>query len=293
MINEYFSERELGKAVLTTEEINYKVFNGVISIFNKYIQSFAKDYPMYCEDFDSVICDTNLSLLWSSLGAEIPNLKVPLRFVENEYQFDKYAFLDFLEFCYKHIYDVEEYEPHDYFKHHHLSFSKTNTMKENFRKEVNRIFGRNSIIFYLNEFGQIKRKLPVAMDTVISNINLDTSDTRLNELVALAINNIQNAKLIDRIIALEKLWDAFERMKTYYSAEKKKSAEQLIKDVANKTDKFDEVLSNEFKALTEIGNKYQIRHFENGKIQINSCEHIDYLFYRMLSVINLCVSILK
>lgn len=55
------------------------------------------------------------------------------------------------------------------------------------------------------------------------------------------------------------------------------------------TDEFDELLDEEFRKLTEIGNKYQIRHFEHDKIQIKSIKHIDYLFYMMIVLLNICI----
>lgn len=34
---------------------------------------------------------------------------------------------------------------------------------------------------------------------------------------------------------------------------------------------------------------YQIRHFETNKIQIMSMKQIDYLFYRLIALIDLCM----
>ncbi|WP_052877868.1 hypothetical protein [Thermoanaerobacter wiegelii] len=90
-------------------------------------------------------------------------------------------------------------------------------------------------------------------------------------------------------MALEKIWDAFERLKTFYTDDKKESVTKLIKKVAGKTAKFDALLEEEFKILTRICNEYQIRHFEIDKIQIESLQQIDYLFYRMIALINLCL----
>ena len=82
-------------------------------------------------------------------------------------------------------------------------------------------------------------------------------------------------------------------MKTYYSHHKKQSASNLVLEVTRETEQFNQIINNEFDQLTNIGNAYQIRHFETNKIQIKSSKHIDYLFYRMLAIINLCVSTLS
>lgn len=101
-----------------------------------------------------------------------------------------------------------------------------------------------------------KRTLPFEMDKIIKNINLETDDIRSTELVGLTIDNIKVSKLTNRILGLEKSWDAFERMNVYYSAKKNKSVEQLVSEVLTGTDKFDDILYAEFKASTQIGNKY-------------------------------------
>ena len=53
-------------------------------------------------------------------------------------------------------------------------------------------------------------------------------------------------------IAVEKLWDAFERLKTYYcspSIDKKKSVNKIVKDMGNSQQAFMELFDREFHAL--------------------------------------------
>lgn len=66
-------------------------------------------------------------------------------------------------------------------------------------------------------------------------------------------------------------------------------ATTLVTNIAAGTSQFDLLLDNEFKTLTSIGNDYQIRHFEQGKIKITTMKQVDYLFYRMISLIDLCM----
>lgn len=224
------------------------------------------------------------------IEAYIPDLASQIhRLSEYDETPNKYAVLDFIEFVYENLSDYDEYEPHSFMRHHHLSFPQTKELKEKFRGEINRLFERNGIVFYLDVDGFVKRHLPLELDSLINSLYICTSDVRLNEMISSAIDGIKNPNESDRIYALEKLWDAFERMKTYYSEKKKQSTEQLIAHVSAETDKFDELLDEEFRKLTDIGNKYQIRHFEQDKIQIKSLKHIDYLFYRMIALINMCI----
>ena len=48
-----------------------------------------------------------------------------------------------------------------------------------------------------------------------------------------------------------------------------------------------ESLEAEARTLTEIGNKFMIRHTEVGKIPIASAEPVEYFFHRMFSIIRL------
>ncbi len=71
------------------------------------------------------------------------------------------------------------------------------------------------------------------MEPLINKI-YHTKDERLNQLVQLAHDKFVLPKIEDRTHALEKIWDAFERMKTYYVEKKKKqSIEELILLIAN------------------------------------------------------------
>lgn len=203
---------------------------------------------------------------------------------------DKYALLDFIEFCYSYIVDIKEDDYHSYFRHYHIWFPKTKSERERFRTEVNQILARNGIVFYLDTDGIIKRQLPTQLDAVLQNLNIKSKDNDLNELVNAAVENIRKPKEFDRQIALEKIWDAFERIKTFYNpSNKKASATTLVTNVAGNTQQFETLLDSEFIALTSIGNNYQIRHFETGKIKITSMKQIDYLFYRMIALIDLCM----
>lgn len=116
---------------------------------------------------------------------------------------------------------------------------------------------------------------------------LSSQDQTLQDLIFDAKTRFFN--LNDKQIALEKLWDAFERLKTYFDGNKKISAERII----NLCSFDNRLLDDEFKVLTEIGNTYQIRHHETNRIPLTSYEHLDYLFYRMLSLINLCMKVIS
>lgn len=290
MVHEYFSDRELGKKELNSEEIKVSVYNGIIAVYKKFLKNFSFEFPDTCPD-NEMVCGTNIHLLNAAIKAQIPNMDTPVdvKWDEDD-EVDKYSLLDFVEFCYSKIVDINESDWHSYFKHYHIFFPGSKDDKEKFRSEVNQIFERNGIVFYLDNDGVVKRKLPTQLDTVLHNLNVKSKDKDLNELVNAAIENIRKPKEFDRRIALEKIWDAFERLKTFYNpSNKKASALTLVKNIAAGTSQFDVLLNTEFKTLTDIGNEYQIRHFEQGKIKLTTMKQVDYLFYRMISLIDLCM----
>ena len=88
----------------------------------------------------------------------------------------------------------------------------------------------------------------------------------------------------DKQSALENLWDAFERMKTLLNDDKKKSVIKIIELLSANIDS--SVWENEFATLTKIGNDYQVRHFETDKKPIKSEAERDYLYFRLLSLID-------
>ena len=102
---------------------------------------------------------------------------------------------------------------------------------------------------------------------------------------------IKSHKIGERKIALEKLWDAFERIKTIVNPNNKPdSIDKLLSLVSNSNDKIKCELIEECKTLTKIGNEFQIRHFEANKVQVVDSEHIDYLFFRMYALIQLLLT---
>ena len=98
-----------------------------------------------------------------------------------------------------------------------------------------------------------------------------------------SINFFKEVDGNNRSIALEKLWDAWERIKTLEGVDKRSGVEKLLsRGIAN--DVLRKHIDNEAKILTDIGNQFQIRHFETDKIKLNE-EDVDYLYYRLFNLI--------
>lgn len=120
---------------------------------------------------------------------------------------------------------------------------------------------------------------------LLFNKEIKTDDDIFNDL----INESKRLYLKgEKQLALEKIWDSFERIKTYYFTDKQKSIKQLCELLSQ--DLSFEIFDSEYGKLSKIGNHYQIRHFETDKIIIKSEEEKEYLFFRMLALINFSVN---
>jgi len=148
--------------------------------------------------------------------------------------------------------------------------------KEELKKLIDDSCQANDVIDISDTFG-----LNISNE-ILFNEEIKTSDTTLNELIneskELFIRN-------NKQLALEKIWDAFERIKTIYIDLDKKSSVKKVCNTCSTSLNYDSI-NSEFTELTNIGNDYQIRHFETNKKTINDINTKTYLYFRMLSLIN-------
>ena len=116
----------------------------------------------------------------------------------------------------------------------------------------------------------------------------------IKELLMIAIQKHRSPYPDDQKDAVEKIWDALERLKTYYAdRDKKASVTQIVKDMAGGNEEYLSLFNTEFKALTDIGNHYRIRHHETDKIDITDIRYYDYFFNRCLSLLAAAIQYLK
>lgn len=136
------------------------------------------------------------------------------------------------------------------------SFNRHTTKSSQFRNEINVIFKLNNINVELRN-GEVHSTSNKAIGLDDStNIN----EAGIEELIRIAEDLYNKGEYS---YAVEKIWDAFERIKTYYSnLDKKKSAEKIINDISYGNEHIKKMFDNEFKVLTDTGNSYRIRHHE-------------------------------
>lgn len=167
------------------------------------------------------------------------------------------------------------------------SFNRHTTKSSQFRNEINAIFKLNNINVELRN-GEVHSTSNKAIGLDDStNIN----EAGLEELIRTAEDLYNKGEYS---YAVEKIWDAFERIKTSYpTLDKKKSAEKIINDISYGNEHIKKMFDNEFKALTDIGNSYRIRHHEIYKIDISKELHYKYFYKRCLALISVIVENLQ
>lgn len=303
----YFTERNnLRKEIEKTYEIDSHKYNIILDFCSKYFVNLAWKFPLLCPDDETSIYGCNKFLLIEELEFEIPSLIRDGDFYrptthynafdgETKDEFDEYAVLDFAEFIYSNSKDCYERWHHDYFNHNHLTFLDSNNISKSFKDGLNRYFERLGLLYEMDDNGEIKRV--VSNQETLKNLQNNAEslkDSGLKELIKESVllylkpgdSNIQ--------LALEKIWDAFERVKTYYpNLDKKESSLKVIDEVSLGQNDFKELIHSEFVELTKIGNRFRIRHHETDKVDFIDNSHKEYLFNRCSSLLSLCINCLK
>jgi len=284
----YFSDRELGPVPRTKEKITAGAWGGIVALIESRIAdgSFGIRFPNTCPD-SNVCCGTDALAFARSAKSQIPDLDWPpdtqhLELVPPS----TFVVLDLIQFCYANVGQPKQINFHSFFNHHHLSFVKDEGQAL-FLEEINQIFFRNGLVFELNTNGTIERLPPIVLREVLSEATFQTGDQDLDHLLQTARRKFLSPDPDMRRESLEKLWDAWERLKTIEPGKDKQSQIKALLDRCSSEPKMRDSLEKEARELTSIGNSYRIRHSETDKTPISDANMVDYFFHRMFSMIRL------
>ncbi len=273
----YFSDRERGPRARTDEVISVRVWGALYDLVQSGIDngSFGFRFPEMCSDGRGPY-GTDAAAFWRTARAEIPDLPEQLRADEPP---DTLAILDLLEFCANSIAQPVQRDFHSYFGHYHLRFEREAGLVE-FVSAVNRLFARNGIALELTPEGVAQRLGPPLLRDGLRQAVFHTGDAETDKMLEDARRRFLSPQFPDRQDALEKLWDAFERIKTLEQGSNKRESASRLLDLAvgDQALKFRAFLDDEAKALTAIGNTLRIRHSEIDKEPLQNSQQVDYLF---------------
>jgi hypothetical protein len=298
----YFSERNnMRKPIERTFKITPDMYSLLIDCCEKYLENIAWTCPAFCDDGRG-ICGINYEKLGIKLRFDIPDLYMDRRDMVSapgpSDVYDQYALLDYIEFIAQNCKDITSRQYHSYFHHYELTFSSTSSQRfRELQNEINAVFDKTGLLYKLTDQRIIERVVEHEITTKdISMLVMSVPEQGVRDLLNEAISLFRQPNPAARNTAVEKIWDAFERLKTFYcksGLDKKTSVSKIIFDMANGQAPLIELFDKEFRELTAIGNDFRIRHHETTKIDISDIKHYDYFFNRCLSLIALAVQYLQ
>lgn len=305
----YYTERHgMRRPVAKTYDISIEKYALLLHCCEKYYNNLAWKYPEECPDGHGC-CGIDHEQFRMDLRYEIPTLyrdnadciAVPTVHYnifssnDEEDEYDQFALLDLIEFFAKNVRDVVVGGFHSYWGHHHLTCQNSRNVCAQFRDEINDIFRKTGLLYELNTDLQVERivensPLTPAVESAIAAVK----EAGARELLQEAILLHRSPYPADIRDAVEKLWDAYERLKSYYTTMKKdKSTEKIVNDMAAGQAPYVTLFDTEFRALTKIGNGFRIRHHETDTVEITDVRYYDYFFNRCLSLIALAIQYLQ
>jgi hypothetical protein len=281
----YFTDREFGDRPAVVDKIDERVWGGLQALIEIRIGNgaFGYRFPERCPDGHGP-CGCDEQAFARVLQAEVPWIEWPLGRDELP---KTPVILDLLEFCASAVGEPIEGYFHSYYRHSHLSWDR-NAGLAAFVSDVNLLFRRNAVAYFLDASGRAMRTLPGPEAETLGWVMFQTGDVDTDGLLETARSRFMSPKVEDRRDALEKLWDAFERLKTLEpGADKRSQAEALLDRAVDPGTALRERLGEEALALTRIGNTFGIRHSESSQERIPRPEQTDWLFVRMFAFVRL------
>ncbi|MEJ6007754.1 hypothetical protein WG899_19570 [Paucibacter sp. AS339] len=297
-MHDYFSDRENGPRARTETTISPVVWAGIVALVQGMLNSgaFGFRFPERCPD-GQAICGCDTTSLTATVAAEMPGLAWPLEttrrndkggfFAQQEpFAPETLLILDFIEFVYAAAAKPLPGKFHEYFGHHHLSFDQA-AGQEDFRATVNRLFARNGVAYEMLINGHFVRVMPPVLGEALTRAAFDSGDRTLDNMLEECRTKFADPSPLVRREALERLWDAWERLKSLADPNDKKRSVKISLDAMASESPLRARLEVEALELTSIGNSHLIRHSEVNQVPVIDTDQVDYLFHRLFAMIQL------
>lgn len=285
LVKKLFTDRYGMTQPRVREELTRDAAVGLLGLLSARIDEnwFGEQFPTECQDGGhNVGCDTSKLRVALAAYKVIWPKEWPNR--DDEVPADPLVF-DLVEFSYEHIAVPKAYGFHPFWSHDHLSYDQE-AGRARFTEDVNGIFERQGLAFELKE-GEVIRMAPTGLHEALAEAVFKTGDPDLDRLLETAREKFLNKSLDVRKEGLEKLWDAWERLKTIEPGRDKPTQVKAILDKGAAEPILRERLESEARELNFIGNNLMIRHTEVGKPPIAESNQVNYLFHRMFAMMRL------
>lgn len=271
--------------------------------------NLAYEYPTHCDDngknfgIDLVRFNNFLKYRIPELARDgynkqiTPNVKEYVSPANGTGGYNQYALLDLIELIATKAKDIKTQDFHSYMQHTHILLMESTEVRGIFRQKINDIFQLTGLLYTLTESGQVERvPLNTTLSSEIEESVASLSANDVKEMLQLAIKLFKSPKPEMQTVAVDKIWDTFELMKTYTAKSKDEtgdSAEALLDRIVPDNPDLRGYISKEFKELWDIGNKIKIRHYGAFIPDVGGQQYRDYFFNRCLSLIALAIPYLE
>lgn len=153
--------------------------------------------------------------------------------------------------------------------------STISNIRYEFTLQINKMF-KNFKMNYILTMGEIKALHSEELNELFLD-NFNCFDKEIKEFIEMALVKFKSRDIKEQRIALNKLVDAYERIKMLANPKDKKES---IKKISELIDKENVFFETDLMKMTRIANnEFMIRHTELDKTKIESVEVIEYLFY--------------
>ncbi len=299
---ELYTERHgLRKPIRRTNKISVDVYGVLLDICKKYYKNLTHLYALeqHNDFMNKDYIEFNLDKFEKRMKIKIPDLyrneigRILQPQEDDEY--DQYALIDLIEYVAQNIKDIiEGWNSERYKNYWDIRCLDTDVIFNQYRDEINEMFQEAGLLYSLTNDKIVERivessPLTPEIEEQVDQISEAGTRELMKDAIALYKTPYPNA----RQDSVEKIWDALERLKTYYRPlDKSKSVSKIIDDMSSGRSEYIDLFEQEFRSLTKIGNKFRIRHHETNKVDITDNKHYDYFFNRCLSLIALAIQYL-
>lgn len=290
-MSQLYSDRANGPRPRTEIDISATVEAALQSLVQSYQDRdfFGIDFPANCPDNGRPF-STSEEMLEAARVGMVPELAQWWRKLRENHSekasIPTMAILDALEWHSRHVGEPKDNEYHSYFQHYHKSWDRIAGLAA-FCSAVNEMLARNGVAYSMGSDGLITRIVegPVADQLRLTHFNSGDEETdRLLELARIRFFD-RDPDAAQR--SIEALWDAFERLKTHVDPTNKKTSAQALINAIEQSSEEQALFEAEMLTLTNIGNKWRIRHHETNKHDLGTDRRLrDYLFLRMFTLLH-------
>ena len=295
-----YTQRTFGSKPRTNDEITFPLWKGIVAFLERMEQKnfFAEAYPEGCMDNSADIWATDTNKLsdeleiYTELTWPLKTTKESVNYFENSQPYipTKYEIFDTLELLFQKISTPSDGFYHPFCRHYHLNFAKDNVAKMEFSNEINGLFATTSMVYEFNPTnGHVETIVGEETKQLINSaLTGKMMDAQYHQMLETACVQITNFRLDVAYQALEKLWDAYERLKCYFDPKNQKdksvSAARIV-ELFGDNEFFQTQISEEMHKITLLGNNLRIRHSETYQSVLTNHRQIHYLFRRCLALI--------